>query len=224
MVMALVCSARDLEPEIGHTVLFRHDVERLLAKSADEARTLAQARRPQIVIVDRDLPQAERLIKALRADAGTRRLSIAVVASGDFDSSEVELLEAGANAVLRMPAGWEWEDRLLRLIEVPARKDARFSVYFKVDALDQGSQPLSALALNLSVRGLLIESTSELQLGHELLIQFRLPDLDDLVRTRGRVVRMAGARRYGIEFVEPEPGAPARIRRFIDGMNKPTAV
>ena len=40
--------------------------------------------------------------------------------------------ESEANAILRLPAGPEWNGRLERLMAVPVRKDARFPVSFDV--------------------------------------------------------------------------------------------
>ena len=71
-----------------------------------------------------------------------------VAARGDFDPSEVELLEAGANAILRLPAGPEWDERLPRLMDVPVRREARFTVHFDVEAAAGAEDPAAALAIN----------------------------------------------------------------------------
>ena len=136
MSVVLVCThAPTIDADLGGTLLFRQDVERQVFAKQDEARMFAVAARPRLVIVDRDLPWAGRFVAALREDASTRGLSVVVMARGDFDPGEVELLEAGANAILRLPAGPEWNERLQRLMDVPARKDARFPVSFQVEAL-----------------------------------------------------------------------------------------
>jgi DNA-binding response OmpR family regulator len=107
MVSVLICTHSELEKELGHTLLWRQDVERHVVSRLEEARMMALAARPSIVVVDRELPWAGRLVSALREDPSTRNLSIVVVARGDFDPSEVELLESGANAILRLP----WNSR-----------------------------------------------------------------------------------------------------------------
>src|SRR5438034_9723846 len=124
MVSALICAHADLEKDLGQTLLWRQDVDRHVVGRLEEARMMAVAARPSIVVVDRDLPWSERLIQALREDPATRGLSIVVVARGDFDPREVELLESGANAVLRLPADSEGDRRLQRLVSVPVRKEA----------------------------------------------------------------------------------------------------
>src|SRR5438093_2132090 len=120
MAAALICSQEDLQPELGQTLLWRGGIERHVATRLEEARMMAVAAKPDIVVVDRDLPRADKLVAALRDDPSTRRLSIAIVARGDLDPSELELLEAGANAILRLPPGPDWDERLLRLLDIPA--------------------------------------------------------------------------------------------------------
>src|SRR5258706_773593 len=110
MVSVLICTHSDLDHDLGHTLLWRQDVARHGVPRLEEALMMALAAHPSIVVVDRDLPWAGRLVTALRGDPSTRGLSIAVVARGDFDPGEVELLEAGANAILRLPLGFDSDE------------------------------------------------------------------------------------------------------------------
>src|SRR5438477_3525206 len=165
MVSALICTHSDLEKDLGQTMLWRQDVDRHAASRLEEARMMALAARPSIVVVDRDLPWAGRLVAALREDGSTRGLSIVVVARGDFDPGEIELLEAGANAILRIPFDRDVDARLQRLVDVPVRKSARFSVSFTVETYGAGPEAQPALALNLSVTGILIDVSAPLPVG-----------------------------------------------------------
>jgi CheY-like chemotaxis protein len=221
MVSVLICTHNDLQNDLGHTLLWRHDVDRHLASRLDEARMMALAARPNVVVVDRDLPWAARLVSALREEPSTRGLSIVVVARGDFDPGEVELLEAGANAILRLPVDEGGDGRLQRLVDVPARKDARFSVSFRVDAYTAGAPgPEPALALNLSRSGLLMEASSSLDVGDRLELQFVPGEEPPPVRVRGRVVRLASPSRYGIEFTDLEADVSDRLLRFLDRLEQ----
>src|SRR5258708_6874433 len=171
MVSVLICTHSELEKDLGHTLLWRQDVDRHVATRLEEALMMALAAHPSIVVVDRDLPWAGRLVTALRGDPSTRGLSIAVVARGDFDPGEVELLESGANAILRLPLEFDSDERLERLINVPARKEARFAVSFRVDtyASDAG-RPEPALALNLCQSAMLLDASLILRVhpAHQL--------------------------------------------------------
>src|SRR5882762_1595241 len=163
MAAALICSQADLQPELGHTVLWRAGIERHVARRLEEARTMAVAARPDVVVIDRDLPRAYELVAALREDPGTRRVSIAIVARGDLDPAELALLDAGANAILRLPPGPDLDERLVRLLDVPVRREARLRVELGVDTLGTGvGERVPAHAVNLSRSGILIETAVEL--------------------------------------------------------------
>jgi DNA-binding response OmpR family regulator len=223
MPTVLFCSTSDLEGDLGQTFLWREDIERHLAGRLEEARTLALAARPHMIVVDRDLPRAGDLITGLRQDPATRPLSIVVLGRGDFDPAELELMEAGANAIFRLPAGPEWDERLIKLIRVPARKDGRFAVHFEVEA-DGGSPRTSglALALNLSVRGMLIQCSLPLGLGDDLDLNFRTSQEDPMVAVRGRVVRQAKGERFGVEFHRFAGDGEARVADFVGALAAPS--
>ena len=214
MAAALICSQTDLQPELGHTVLWRTGIERHVALRLEDARTMAVAARPDIVVIDRDLPRADELIAALREDPGTRRVSIAIVARGDLDPAELALLQAGANAILRMPPGPDWDERLVRLLDIPARRDARLPVELGVDTLGTGvGERVPAQAVNLSRSGILIETAVELGVGDELELEFSLEGED--VLARGRVVRHGAPRLFGVQFAALPEYAAVRIQRFV---------
>jgi hypothetical protein len=216
MTAVLICShAEDLKADLGATLLWRNDVERRVVTKMDEARMLAVAARPSIVVVDRDLPWAGRVLAALRDDATTRGLSMVVMARGDFDPSEVELLEAGANAILRLPAGPEWNSRLERLMAVPVRKDARFPVSFDVQAAANGGRPEQAQALNLSASGMLLETSGTLEVRDEIQLRFALPPAPSPLRVSGQVVRVAAPTRFGVEFCDVGPEESRRLQGYL---------
>ena len=223
MPVALICTQADLEPELGHTLLWRAGMERHLAGRLEDARMMAVAARPDIVVVDRELPRSDKLVAALREDPTTRGLSIVVAARGDFDPSEVELLEAGANAILRLPAGPEWDERLPRLMNVPVRREARFTVHFDVEATAGAGDPEAALAINLSMSGMLLESPIPLAVGDEIQLRFQIPETESTIATRARVVRVGGPGLYGVEFGQVDKGASGHLRAFVDAASERAA-
>lgn len=214
---ALICSEDDLQNELAETVLGRGGFEQHTASRLEEAQLMALAARPAIVMIDRDLPRADQLVAALREDRSTRNISIAVVARGDFDEAELALLEAGANAILRLPAGPEWDTRLNRLMAIPQRRQARFPVSFVVLAAGPAFQePVPATGLNLSENGMLLETrVSSLDLGSEVEFDVRLAG-GDAFGGIGHVVRLAGPGQYGVEFARLDLRAAEVVRRFVE--------
>jgi hypothetical protein len=216
MVVALVCSEADLGPELQSTALCRDAIELERAQDVDEARRKAVETRPGIVLVDRDADWALSLVRGLRQDAATRNLSLAVLARDDFDPIEVELLEVGANGVLRLPPDANWDVRLQRLIDVPMRREARFPVRLEVEARS-GVRASTATVINLSVNGLLMESAVKLRVGTDVDLRFALPEEPEPILGTAQVVRIAGRSRYGLEFYGLEGEGGARVRRFVSG-------
>jgi CheY-like chemotaxis protein len=215
---ALIVSPEPLDAELGETVLWRQNVERYAATSADEARHLASAGRPDILVVDERVDNAAALVAQLRQDPLTRGVSIVALARGDFDSSELALLEAGANAILRLPPGSDWDDRLERLIHVPLRRAARFDVHVRIDSrLEAAGRIFPVTALNLSVNGMLVESREGLCVGDDVQFAFRLPESEDVVAGAGTVVREAGPPgHFGVELTHVEGEGRVRIKHYVE--------
>jgi CheY-like chemotaxis protein len=224
MSFALICTEGTFDVDLADTLLWRGEVERHVVHSAEEGMAAARAWRPDLVVIDRDLAQAARLIAEIRRDTRTRRVSVIVVARADFEPVEIELLEVGANAILRLPASAEWDDRLARLVAVPTRREVRLPVHFELETqMGPGVQAAVATVLNLSVNGILIETDTELRVGDDLDLRFNLPEGGATVSGCGHIVRQAGRRRYGVEFYGLEADGPELVRNYVDRQETPGA-
>jgi hypothetical protein len=149
----------------------------------------------------------------LRAESSTRNRSIAVVSAGDFEPEELELLELGANAILRLPPDGTWDERLARLLSVPMRGEWRLPVQLTVEGT-ASTDAFSGQALNLSVTGMLLESVFPLAVFQEFDFRFRVPD-GSRVAGRGRVIRQASPTEHGVEFLRLEGESKEAIRQFV---------
>jgi CheY-like chemotaxis protein len=217
MATVLVCSTTSLDDELVDTLLWRDDITRHGTESAASALASAGLMKPDLLVVDRDLPHAERLIHGVRSNPATRRVSIAVVARSDFEPVEGTLLDAGANAVLRGPGGPDWDDRLARLLTVAVRREVRLPISVVVAArMAQGTDGHEAVTVNISASGMLVESDVELHLGETLDVRFQLPDTTIDVIGTVRVIRQAGQGRFGLEFVELEGDGADQIQSFVE--------
>jgi len=216
MIVALLCTARSLD-ELRETVLYRRNVDRRMAHNVAQARVQAAASLPDIIVVDHQLPEATRLVSELRDDPITRRVSIAVLARGDFDTADVALLQAGANAILRLPPGPDWDDRLSRLIHVPVRREARLPIHLQIAAtFGSWSDTFPAVLVNLSIHGMLLLCTRPLQVGDDVHFAFQLPHQRGLVNGIGTVIRQVGSERYGVELTQVEGDGRRHIRTFVE--------
>jgi CheY-like chemotaxis protein len=217
VIRAVVVSASDLTSELGGTVLFRHNVERLRASGAEEVRMAADGgRRLDVVVVDTAMPGAAAIVAALRQDPITRPIAIVALGRSEFGFDHLDLLEAGANAILPLPPGHDWDDRLMRLIHVPVRRATRFAVDVALEGGLRNGIPFTGRALNLSVHGLLLECRQPLQVGEDLRFSFEMPGAREGVRGTGTVVRAASARHFGVELTHVEADGRVRIKRYVE--------
>jgi hypothetical protein len=217
VINVVIVSAHDLQEQLRGTLLFRSNVARIRASGLEGVRRAAQAGKVDIVIVDAALPHAPALAAALRREPLTRGLSIAGLGQSEVDLVLVELLESGVNAILPLPPGADWDDRLMRLVHVPARKVARFPVSFAVGVVGPArAEPFVGRALDLSVHGLLLESSFPLEVGEDLRLTFELPGTPGPVRGTGTVVRLARSEGVGVELTSVEGDGRVRIKRYVE--------
>jgi len=216
VIRAALVAASDLTPELGGTALFRQNVERVLVSGVDEIRRLADEGRLDIVVVDSALPGAAGVVAALRQDPITRPTAIVALGRSEFGFDHLGLLEAGANAILPLPPGLDWDDRLLRLIHVPVRRAARFPVDMALEGGLQTGLAFTGRALNLSIHGLLLECREPLQVGEDLRFVFEMPGEEGGIRGTGTVVRAASTHRFGVELTHVDGDGRVRIKRYVE--------
>jgi hypothetical protein len=175
-----------------------------------------------VVLDGSDPVSTVKLIERLRWDDSTRTVSIAVLGPASGSAEDQALRRAGANLVLADGTDSTlWEARLEELLSVPRRRETRLPVQASVWCRTSvGGPPLRCLALNVSVRGLLLESTQPLALAAKLDLAFPLPDAGDELQLVGQVIREAppaeGGSRYGVEFLLPRQEARERIQAFVE--------
>ena len=216
MIRAVIVTAADLSRELQGTVLFRSNVERLTATTFEDVRQIAAGGRPDVVVVDSALPGAVAVVAALRRDPLTRPLAIVALGRSEFSFGHLDLLEAGANAILPLPAGADWDDRLMRLVHVPIRKCTRLQVDIAIEGGMRGGLRFAGRALNLSVNGVLLECQQALDVGDDLRLAFELPVGQGPVRATGTIVRLKPPQHYGVEITSVEADGRVRIKRYVE--------
>ena len=220
MAVVLICSNRSLDGDLKDTLIFRSDLERERVGSTSEAQTRLSAGGVSLLCIHREVRGVEMLIRGLRRSPSLKHISIVVLSEDDFDPSEIEVLEAGANAILRLPPGDDFDDRLGQLINVPSRKDVRLPVRLQVAASSGFGATVPALAQNLSSTGVLIESNQELNMGDEVKVALRFEESGELFAATAHITRTAGPNLYGARFTAITKGKEA-LRDFLKSSASP---
>lgn len=223
MAKLLIIASADLTPEFGNTVLWRRDIERVQAPTPAIGLEVVRRATPQLVVIDgRDPAAALDFMRRLREDPSTRRSALAVLSRSPTLADEETFRRAGANLVFAGEVDPSlWDSRLEELLNVPLRREARIPVHFEVwSRFAPEEEAFEGVALNVSVRGILLEADEPLDVGTQLELSFTLPGESADLHVVGRVVRDAGVNEgrplSGIEFLILRGDARERIEAFVD--------
>jgi len=217
----LLIAGNDLSTELAQTVLWRFDLVRVCCPEPRNGLSLAAALAPDLIVLGALRPAtALALVRSLRDQAGNAA-AIVVVARSVSLSALKDLERAGATAVWDHPVDpRRWDELLHEILGVATRRDLRVAVRLQVSSRrPRVPGSLAGIALDLSARGMLLESPSLLAIGAKLDLTFSLPQDDLAVRVLGQVVREAPserAPRYGVEFLDVSSEACHRIAAFVD--------
>src|SRR5262245_9616478 len=126
----LIVAARDLTPQLGDTVLWRSDIERVFSPSLEAARETLPGLGARLVVMDADGPDgAIKFVEDVRRDPLTRCVSIAVLGRGLSIDDADALRVAGANLVLAGSVDHRaWDGSFDELLSVPHRREVRMPV------------------------------------------------------------------------------------------------
>jgi hypothetical protein len=219
MPRVLIVASPATVSELERTVLWRSGIERVFAVGHDPVQSI-RGTFPQLVLLGDD-PGAgtENLIREIRKHPDTKRVSVAVIAQQPDLVREEMLRKAGANVVFAgevVPCLWDgWLEQLL---SVPPRREARLPVRFEVWCHSGGDgDPLEGMSVNLSLKGMLMETRHPADIGSRLDLRFRLPNDTQELRTVGQVVREEPVQpvRLGVSFLILRDSAREKIRDFV---------
>jgi PAS domain S-box-containing protein len=223
MSRLLIVSSSDLEPALGRTVLWRPGVRRVYTAEPEAAVEAARSLRPTVVLTDSAQHSSTvSLIRRLREDPETRSTAFVVLTSPSSAGAEADLRKAGVNAIISSPVDpFVWDTRLERLLNVPRRREALIPVLLEVWSRLEPTTPfLQGLALNIGVRGTLLQTEEPLLTGAKLDLRFTLPEDTVELQVLGQVVRQAGIiegrHGSGIEFLVLQRDARERISLFVE--------
>jgi CheY-like chemotaxis protein len=222
MPRVLIAAPPDLIAELDRSILRRSGVERVLALHPDHAFEAVRTSRPDMVILgETEGADTCALLRRLRSDSTTRKVAVAVISrKAPSQNEEAELRRAGANVVLTGEMVPEMSDESIdQLLDVPLRRELKAPVRFVVwSHVGPDGPALEGQSLNVSVRGLLLQTPEPVEIGSKLELSFKLPgDLED-VQAVGKVVRehpWGGGLQVGVEFLILRGTGRDRIRAWV---------
>jgi hypothetical protein len=224
MPKVLIVAGPELTAKLERTIVWRSDVERLFAPDLASAFFTACEALPKLVILD-GAPQeeVEEILRRFRRDGLTRKMSLAVLKESASVPEVEALRRAGANVVFAGEAlPYLWDAWLEELLEVPRRRVVRVPLRLDVwSRLDPSAEPLLGSIVDISVKGMLLETAEAIEVGTKLDLSFRLPGDPADLRVVAQVIRQEegedGKARAGVEFLILREAVRDRIRAFVEG-------
>jgi CheY-like chemotaxis protein len=222
MPRVLIAAPPDLVAELDRSILKRSGVDRVMALHPEQAFEAIRASKPDMAILgDTGGGDTCALLRRIRADPATRNVTLAIISrTPPTQSEEAELRRSGANVVLTGDMVPDMsEESIDQLLDVPLRREARVPVRFVVwSHVGPDNPPLEGRSLNVSVRGLLLQTPEPVDIGSKLELTFRLPDDDVEIRAVGKAVRehpWGEGKQIGVEFLILRDAARDRIRAYV---------
>jgi len=224
MPKVLIVAGAELTAVLERTVVWRSDVQRVFAPDLAGAFQAACDALPKLVILD-GAPQEHviDLLRRFRNDGLTRKMSLAVLRRSATVPEVEALRRAGANVVFAGEAPpYLWDAWLEELLEVPRRRVVRVPVRLDVwSRFDAAAEPLLGSIVDISVKGMLLETPEPIGVGTKLDLSFRLPADPTDLRVVAQAIRQeegeGGRSRSGVEFVIVRAMVRDRIRAFVEG-------
>lgn len=206
--------------ELIQEVLSSADMESLTLTSSSQAASHLGTEKFAAIFLDVRMPSPNgiELTQQIRASRLNRTTPVAII-TGEGDNTVLgRAFKAGASFFLFKPID---RHRVLRLLRVSAdsiqrerRRFQRVRVTCKV-SIESESERLSGTTLDLSLNGLLVETSRALPLGSAVRVSVELRPGTPPLRVAARVVRVLGDKRMGLQIENAGPAETKRFQEFL---------
>jgi CheY-like chemotaxis protein len=192
------------------------------ATTTDEVLQIHRAVRVDLIIISLDMPgmSSEQLCSLLRENEKQGAVSIIIVCV-DTKRAIEQSARCGANAVFPRPIKpAQLLAQAKTLLNLSWRETYRVILNVSVKGKVTGNH-FVCNTLDISLEGMLIETTQIFNMGDPLSCSFFLPDMTQ-IRITGEIVRTVQpahgveANWYGVRFLDLAPDAEMALEAFID--------
>jgi len=185
-------------------VLERRDLRIERVGVPEEAVALASAKRFDLVVFDAEpesLGLAELADRLRDPESASRETSLLVVAEASAVQDAGELIGQGVNRVVSLDMSEKIIDQhVADLLDIAPRAAVRYSARLTT-VLDDGTTEVVGLTANVSVTGMLLETSTALGIGQPVTFEFLIKDGGAMVSGEATVVRRAVADRGGVDGI-----------------------
>jgi uncharacterized protein (TIGR02266 family) len=213
--------------EIEKTFLQRTSVRILTAYDGMEALELARQHRPNVVILDLNMPEMDgaECCHAIKHDPTLHDTTVIMVTTGGRPRDQDRCRKAGCDEILLKPINRaEFLKRVEKYLRLPLRRK-RYQAKFEVQYGEKGALSLTGYSIDISSGGLFIKTEKPLDVGESLALHFSLTNHEKEINCRANVAWVNAPEKpvksdwppgMGIQFVDISLGELHAIRHFIE--------
>lgn len=197
--------------------MLRSDISIISVRNAETMLKIHEEHHADLIIAETDTPEmgGVALCKTIRGNPSIKQVSVLIIVPQDKTIID-DCLSAGANDLIMAPI---IQQDLLRktseLLRIAKRADMR--VLMNISVLGKANTPFYSTTQNISISGMLLETSKVMKLGDKLTLSFflRLKKIN----LDGEIVRVIQKSfnlfQYGIKFIDPDERSQQLITDFV---------
>jgi CheY-like chemotaxis protein len=216
----LIVDADKASCEVIQTAMNASYVEGVMETSSSRAAEFLRTEKYDALFLELQMPTPDglQLAKMARTSGMNRRTPIIMVTGDSKPGAMSRAFDAGANFFLFKPFDRGKLMRVLRAAHAPIEQERRKfqRVEVKLRALlVAGDDKVDGTTVDLSLKGMLVETKRVFPVGTQVKFRVDLAAGQKGVSGSGRVVRLAGPLRMGIEFDSVTGEDADRLQTFL---------
>src|SRR5712664_1377390 len=205
---------RSLAAPLDHTVLTFEDIQ--------EAGQRAETQRFDVTFVGMRTPQLDglELARRIRNSPLNLETTIVMLSATDDVGTLRKAFGEGADFVLAKPVTAGRIRSMLAAMDSPGWKGRRHAARLPLITeviCTWDNQQFRLRSLNISESGTLLQPSVEIEIGHEVALEFKIAEVSATLKVLARVVRQEGIERMGVEFIGLAPEDINAIQLYVLG-------
>ncbi len=226
--MSLKVMVVDDEPEVLNSIGGMLESLGCQVRKMDDSREGAkwlEKERFDGIFLDVEMPHLDglELTKLIRRSTLNRTAPVVILAGSDDLETMRKGFKAGATCFAAKPLDQQRLYGLIKAMRGPMLQARRRHVrlpFWTTVKCRTGTQPgdqFVSKSLTISESGMSLETSIVVGQEQELELEFSMPDMDNPIRVKARVVRSLGPGLVGVEFLNLGTKNQEAIKRYVEG-------
>ncbi len=206
---------------VGKSFLESRNLKVFATTSASEVQSLAEAIRPDLIVLDYEMPEmkGDEVCRRLKRSEKTKQIPVLILSALNDPSIPAKCEAAGAAGFVKKSEGREsLLDNVAAVLGLPQRRHARVPCSITVGILSE-DRKLQGMVHNISQSGLYLTVDTTLAERSLVRLILTLPNAKSEIRVLGEVVRaetLSGTLRgYGIQLIEADEESQAALGEYV---------